>query len=131
MRSIIRRQPVRLDVPPGSGMLDSWGHAPSGWWALVVWWEELLKPAGIGHVPQACAAWVAARHVHPDSGALASEYGGIPRITLGADTVQWPAPHGRPGAAWQEDGWFLGILKGTDPLPPTAQRLGNRNVHGK
>jgi hypothetical protein len=111
-------------------MLDSWGHALTGWWALVVWWEELLKPGGVGHNPQACAAWVAARHVHPDGGTPASEYADIPRIVLAADAARWPPPQGRPGAVWQDDGWFLGILDGTDPLPPTAQRLGNRNSRG-
>jgi hypothetical protein len=131
MRSRQRRQPVTLDVPPGSAMLDSWGHARGDWWALVVWWEHLVNPAGVGHYPQACAAWVAARHVHPDPGTPAGEYADIPRITFATDPTHWPAPRGRPGAVWQEGGWFLGILDGTDPLPPTAQRLGNRNVHGK
>jgi hypothetical protein len=88
-------------------MLDSWGHAPTGWWALVVWWEELLKPGGVGHHPQACAAWVAARQAHPDRGTPASEYADIPRIVLAADAARWPAPQGRPGAVWQ-DGWYLG-----------------------
>ncbi len=112
-------------------MLDSWGHASTGWWALVVWWEELLNQAGVGHHPQACAAWAAARHVHPDPGTPASDYAHIPRITLAADTAaRWPSPRDRPGAAWQDDGWFLGILDGTDPLPPTSQRLGNRNAYG-
>jgi hypothetical protein len=130
MRSSVRRQPVSLDVPPWSGMLDCWGHAPADWWALVVWWEELLNPAGVGHHPQACAAWAPARHVHPDPSTPASEYADIPRIALATNTTDWPAPQGSPGAVWQDEGWFLGTRDGTDPLPPTAQRLGNPNVHG-
>jgi hypothetical protein len=112
-------------------MLDIWGRARDGWWALVVWWEDLLKPTGVGHFPQACAAWVEARQVHPDRGTLASEYAEIPRIALAADAARWPAPQGRPGAVWQDDGWFLGTLDGSDPLPPSARRLGNSSIHGR
>jgi hypothetical protein len=100
MRSSVRRQPVSLDVPPWSGMLDCWGHAPTGWWALVVWWEDLLNPAGVGHHPQACAAWAPARHVHPDLSTPTSEYADIPRIALATNTTDWLAPQGRPGAVW-------------------------------
>jgi hypothetical protein len=40
------RMSVELDIPAGAGKLDCWGSGPGGWWALLVWMEQVMPPRG-------------------------------------------------------------------------------------
>jgi hypothetical protein len=115
---------VKLDIPPERGQLDCWGLGPGGWWALIVWTEQVMPPGANNGVHWLhCAACTHATHVRPASDPR--DYDPPPRITLPSDRTAWPAPHHRPHAVWPEDGWFAGVLDGGIPqLPPAFERAG-------
>lgn len=109
--------PVQVDIPPGSGKLDCWGDGPGGWWARVIWLEQVMPP---GHTHGVhwlwCAAWTHASHIQPANDPR--DYTPPPRLVLPDDRAAWPAPQPRPHAAWPDDGWFLGVLDGGIPRLP-------------
>jgi hypothetical protein len=115
---------VKLDIPPGDGKLDCWGNGPGGWWALIVWAEQVMPPGLNNGVHWLwCAAWTHATHVQASDDL--SGYDPPPRIQLGDDRAGWPPPAGRPHAVWPDDGWFAGVLDGGIPrLPDGWERAG-------
>jgi hypothetical protein len=118
------RMRVRLDIPPGTAQLDTWGNGPGGWWALVVWTEQVTPPgADAGVHWLTCAAWVHGSHIRPSSDPR--DYEPAPRLQLGEDRSAWPPPVGRPHAVWPGDGCFIGVLNDeAPPLPAGYQRAG-------
>jgi hypothetical protein len=58
---------VKVDIPPGTGKLDSWSIRPGGRWALVVWMEQAPRDRDNGVYWLWCAAWTHATHVQASS----------------------------------------------------------------
>lgn len=57
----------------------------------------------------------------------------VARIRLGAEPAEWPGPTNRPGAAWPDNGWYLGVLeRGEQPqLPAGVRRIeGHNSAYG-
>lgn len=98
---------VYLDRPPRQAFLLAWGRAPDAWWGYCRFRQRVRTGDQVDEQP--VAAWLPAASIRQTGWYKPVD---LPRLKLGHDRTEWPAPSGWP--SWYARAWPQGPLT----LPP-------------